>query len=476
MDVARIMSQPLAIEVASTESPQDAGASPEASAEPAPQAPDQAESPTGTASASQPQPGAPPAAADQDADADEPGRSGSVPGGGDGERRLRGPLGRRRRGRGERPPREPAAAETREPESALPLADGENLSVAAMPEQPLPRELLERGRRAAQSALNAQSDKLHKVLADAGVGSRREMEELIVAGRVSVNGQPAHVGQRVLPTDQVRINGRPLQRRQSGPGKPPRVLIYHKPSGEIVSQDDPQARPSVFERFPKVAGGRWISVGRLDLNTEGLLVVTTSGDLANRLSHPRFEVEREYAVRVAGQLTDEQRQRLLEAVELDDGPARFTRLEDAGGQGMNHWYRAVIKEGRNREVRRMFDAIGLQVSRLIRIRFGSIALPRSLARGRFMELAPGWVEAWLHDLGIGSEAVRGRPAGAGPRRPDGARRGKPPGGRPAGGARQPDPMTSTVSYIANGTHPHSPRANPGLQNRFRRPKSGRGFG
>jgi len=218
-------------------------------------------------------------------------------------------------------------------------------------------------------------------------------------------------------------------------------------------------------------------VGRLDLNTEGLLVVTTSGDLANRLSHPRFEVEREYAVRVAGQLTDEQRQRLLEAVELDDGPARFTRLEDAGGQGMNHWYRAVIKEGRNREVRRMFDAIGLQVSRLIRIRFGSIALPRSLARGRFMELAPGWVEAWLHDLGIGSEAVRGRPAG---RRSAATRWGspreKPPGGRPAGGARQPDPMTSTVSYIANGTHPHSPRANPGLQNRFRRPKSGRGFG
>jgi 23S rRNA pseudouridine2605 synthase len=355
----------------------------------------------------------------------------------------------------------------------LPLADGENLSAAAMPEQPLPRELLERGRRAAQSALNAQSDKLHKVLADAGIGSRREMEELIVAGRVSVNGQPAHVGQRVLPTDQVRINGKPLQRRQ--PGKPPRVLIYHKPTGEIVSHDDPQARPSVFERFPKVSGGRWLSVGRLDLNTEGLLVVTTSGDVANRLSHPRFEVEREYAVRVMGELTDEQRQRLLEGVELDDGPARFTRLEDAGGQGVNHWYRAVIKEGRNREIRRIFEAIGLQVSRLIRIRFGSIALPRSLARGRFMELAPGWVEAWLHDLGIGSDAMRSRPAG-GPRRPDGPRRGKPSGGRPGGPARQPDPMTSTVSYIANGTHPHSPRANPGLQNRFRRPKPGRGFG
>ena len=469
------MSQLPAIEVASTDASPDADASSDtssqASPERGPQAPDQVVAgPEGTASA--PDAGEPLESAD--GGGDEPSRPAAPPAGGEGERRLRGPLGRRRRGRGDRPPRESAAAEPREAESSPALADGDDLSAAAMPEQPLPRELIERGRRAAQSALNSQSDKLHKVLADAGIGSRREMEELIVAGRVSVNGQPAHVGQRVLPTDQVRINGRPLQRRL--PGKAPRVLIYHKPTGEIVSHDDPQARASVFERFPKVSGGRWISVGRLDLNTEGLLIVTTSGDLANRLTHPRFEVEREYAVRVAGQLTDEQRQRLLDGVDLDDGPARFTKLEDAGGQSLNHWYRAVIKEGRNREIRRMFDAIGLQVSRLIRIRFGSIALPRSLARGRFLELAPGWVEAWLHDLGIGAEAIRGRPAGAGPRRPDGARRGKPSGGRPSGGARQPDPMTSTVSYIANGTHPHSPRANAGLQNRFRRPKPGRGFG
>jgi 23S rRNA pseudouridine2605 synthase len=310
------------------------------------------------------------------------------------------------------------------------------------------------------------------VLADAGIGSRREMEELILAGRVSVNGLPAHVGQRVLPTDQVRINGKPLARRQ--PGKPPRVLIYHKPSGEIVSQDDPQSRPTVFERFPRVSGGRWICVGRLDLNTEGLLLATTSGELANRLTHPRFEVEREYAVRVVGQLNDEQRQRLLDGVELEDGPARFTCLEDAGGQGLNHWYRAVIKEGRNREVRRMFEVAGLQVSRLIRIRFGSVQLPRSLVRGRFLELAPAWVEAWLHDLGLGIEEMRNRAGG--PRRSEGQRRGKPGGGRPSGPGRQPDPMTSTVSYIANGTHPHSPRAGHGIQNRFRRPKPSRGFG
>jgi len=469
------MTEPLTVGVASSETPQDAEASPTAPADPASQAPEQAARSGPMPPESEPDSDAPLAATDDEGSEQPPGEASgpaSSAGAGDGERRLRGPLGRRRRGRGERPNREGAPTEPRQAEALLPLADGEDINVAAMPEQPLPRELLERGRRAAQSALNAQSDKLHKVLADAGIGSRREMEELIVAGRVSVNGQPAHVGQRVLPTDQVRINGKPLQRRQ--PGKPPRVLIYHKPTGEIVSHDDPQSRPSVFERFPKVSGGRWISVGRLDLNTEGLLVATTSGDLANRMTHPRFEVEREYAVRVVGLLTDEQRQRLLEGVELEDGPARFTRLEDAGGQGVNHWYRAVIKEGRNREIRRMFEAVGLQVSRLIRIRFGSIALPRSLARGRFLELTPGWVEAWLHDLGIGSEAIRGRPGG--PRRAEGPRRGKPAGGRPGGAARQPDPMTSTVSYIANGTHPHSPRANPGLQNRFRRPKPGRGFG
>jgi len=466
------MSQPLVNGVAPAGSPQDPAARPEASNEAAAPA-SQAEAPARMSPGPQAEEGEPPATGEAEVEG-SPVRSGPSSGSPDGERRLRSPLGRRRRGRPDRSSREGATAEAREPEAQAqaPLADGEQLNVVEMPEQPLPRELLERGRRAAQSALNAQSDKLHKVLADAGIGSRREMEELIVAGRVSVNGQPAHVGQRVLPTDQVRINGKPLQRRQ--PGKLPRVLIYHKPSGEIVSHDDPQARPSVFERFPKVSGGRWLSVGRLDLNSEGLLVATTSGDLANRLTHPRFEVEREYAVRVAGELTDEQRRQLLEGVQLDDGAARFTSLEDAGGQGLNHWYRAVIKEGRNREVRRMFDVVGLQVSRLIRIRFGAIALPRSLPRGRFLELAPGWVEAWLHDLGIGTEAVRSRPGG--PRRADGPRRGK-PGSRPGGVPRQPDPMTSTVSYIANGTHPHSPRANPGLQNRFRRSKPpGRGFG
>jgi 23S rRNA pseudouridine2605 synthase len=369
----------------------------------------------------------------------------------EGERRHRGPHGRRRRVRGERPVRAdaPAAAPASEPGTAAADAPAVELGEApplAMAEQPLDPAVLERGRRAAKVALDAQSDKLHKVLADAGVGSRRDMEELIVAGRVSVNGQPAHVGQRVLPTDQVRINGKPLNVRRV-PGRPPRVLLYHKPAGEIVSQDDPQARPSVFAKLPKVSGGRWIAVGRLDFNTEGLLVLTTSGELANRLMHPRFEVEREYAVRLLGELTPEQHGRLLEGIELEDGPARFSRLEDAGGQGVNHWYRVVIAEGRNREVRRIFEALGMQVSRLIRIRYGAVQLPRALSRGRFQELAPAWVEAWLHDLGLAAEEVRSRPGAPG-RKPTGPRRGK-PGPRPGGGGpRQPDPMNSTASYFS----------------------------
>lgn len=240
------------------------------------------------------------------------------------------------------------------------------------------------GDRAVHAQLEAVAPKLHKVLADAGVGSRREMEELILAGRVSVNGEPAHVGQRVEPTDQIRVNGKPLQRRTP---KIPRVLLYHKPAGEIVTQDDPEKRATVFERLPQVKGSRWVAVGRLDFNTEGLLLFTTSGDLANRLMHPRFEQERVYAVRCIPALDDEAKRRLLEGVELEDGPAQFARLDDAGGDGANHWYHVLISEGRNREVRRMFEAVGVTVSRLIRVRYGPVDLPRTLKRGRFQEIS-----------------------------------------------------------------------------------------
>lgn len=240
--------------------------------------------------------------------------------------------------------------------------------------------------------------KLHKLLADAGIGSRREMEELIIAGRVSVNGEPAHIGQRVGPNDLVRVNGRPITRTNTN--KPPRVILYHKPAGEIVSHDDPGGRANVFARLPKMKVGKWLSVGRLDLNTEGLLILTTSGDLSNRLLHPRYGNEREYAVRVLGELGPQQRQSLLDGVELDDGPASFGMIEFLGGEGSNRWYRITLNEGRNREVRRMFESVGLTVSRLIRTRFGDIVLPTTLRRGRWEELDPKLVSALMVQVGL----------------------------------------------------------------------------
>ena len=241
------------------------------------------------------------------------------------------------------------------------------------------------------------AEKLHKILADAGIGSRRDMEDLIIAGRVSVNGLPAHVGQRVGPEDVIRVNGKPLARkRAAAASQQPQVLLYHKPTGELVTRDDPGSRPKVFDRLPRLRGARWIAVGRLDLNSEGLLIFTTSGDLANRLMHPRYGWEREYAVRVLGRVDDAIRAQLLSGVMLEDGPATLQSIEDIGGDddGANHWYRVVILEGRNREVRRLFDAVGLTVSRLVRIRFGPIALPPRLRRGRLQALADADPQAY----------------------------------------------------------------------------------
>ena len=229
-----------------------------------------------------------------------------------------------------------------------------------------------------------ESPKLHKVLAQAGLGSRLEMEQLILQGRISVNAEPAHIGQRVQFGDSVKINGKPIRVRIDPP--PPRVIAYHKPAGEVVTHDDPQNRPTVFRRLPKLFQGKWQSVGRLDLNTEGLLLLTSSGELANRLMHPRFGLEREYAVRVLGALSHDEKARLLQGVALDDGQAQFTSLEAGGGEGANCWYKVTLAEGRNREVRRMFEAVGHAVSRLIRIRYGAMVLPRGLKRGTFVEL------------------------------------------------------------------------------------------
>jgi len=225
--------------------------------------------------------------------------------------------------------------------------------------------------------------KIHKVLAQAGLGSRREMEELIRAGKVRVNGAVAQVGMRVQAGDVIRVGRRQVTVRDDS--KLARILLYHKPEGEIVSHDDPQGRPSVFDRLPPVRRGKWLAIGRLDYNTSGLLILTTSGELANRLMHPRYEVEREYAVRIIGKLTEEKIRQLTRGVRLEDGMARFEELEERGGRGLNNWYRVVLREGRNRIVRRMFEAAGYQVSRLMRVRFGIVSLPFGVRRGGWRE-------------------------------------------------------------------------------------------
>lgn len=245
---------------------------------------------------------------------------------------------------------------------------------------------------------NVLTEKLQKALADAGWGSRREMERLIESGVVTVNGSPAKLGDRVGALDVIRVEGRLVRRPAQEPGEAPRVLLYHKPAGEIVSRDDPEGRPSVFDHLPRVPGGRWIAVGRLDFNTEGLLIFTTSGALANRLMHPRYEMEREYAVRTVGELPVEDEQKLLNGIELEDGPAKFLTLNDEGGKGLNHWYTVTIREGRNREVRRLFEAVNLTVSRLIRVRYGAVELPSGLLRGKMKELEPADVKRWIAEL------------------------------------------------------------------------------
>jgi 23S rRNA pseudouridine2605 synthase len=219
------------------------------------------------------------------------------------------------------------------------------------------------------------------VLARSGLGSRRDMEQAIAAGRVSVNGQAATTGLRVTPTDKVTVDGRPVRLRAEAPAG--QLLVYHKPAGEMVTVSDPQGRPTVFEHLPRLPGRQWIAIGRLDFNTSGLLLFTDSGELANRLMHPRGGLEREYAVRVRGELSREQLRQLADGIELSDGLARFERIQYQGGEGANRWYGVTLREGRNREVRRMFEALGLEVSRLIRVRFGPVVLPPRLPRGKW---------------------------------------------------------------------------------------------
>ncbi|MCC6473677.1 MAG: rRNA pseudouridine synthase [Burkholderiales bacterium] len=232
---------------------------------------------------------------------------------------------------------------------------------------------------------SAAGERLQKALAGAGIGSRRRIETLIEEGRVTIDGRAARLGERTTGTQRILVDQRPVRFGAAGA---PRLLLYHKPAGEIVSRDDPQRRDTVFERLPRLRAARWIAIGRLDYNTSGLLLFTTSGELANRLMHPVHGALREYAVRVRGALGEAQMERLRRGVMLTDGLARFESVEDAGGSGSNHWYRVALREGRNREVRRMLESVGLTVSRLIRTAFGGIRLPRSLRHGQHRELDP----------------------------------------------------------------------------------------
>ena len=315
---------------------------------------------------------------------------------------------------GEQSPRE----QRRAPAAGKPRAEGKSLVIKAKklrlrsPSQDV-KEKSKRLREVRLDKEQIEPVRLQKALSASGVGSRREMEEWIEAGLVMVNGKKANLGDRVGPEDRVTAKGDVIKLKWAD--RLPRIIMYHKQEGEIVSRDDPEGRVSVFERLPQAKSSRWVAVGRLDVNTSGLLLITTSGELANRMMHPSFEVEREYAVRVLGELTPEIAKEMTAGVELEDGPAAFQRVFQRGGaeEGANQWYNVVIKEGRNREVRRMFEHFGLTVSRLIRVRFGNLGLPPRLKRGQFYELNEAEVAAvmkWSDLTMTGRKKTRGSKA------------------------------------------------------------------
>ncbi|MEM7294860.1 MAG: 23S rRNA pseudouridine(2605) synthase RluB [Pseudomonadota bacterium] len=243
-------------------------------------------------------------------------------------------------------------------------------------------------------------ERIQKILARGGLGSRREIEGWIRDGDVRVNGAAAKLGDQARAGDDVSVRG--YNYRVQTANARQRVLIYHKPEGEITSRKDPEGRPSIFDQLPRLRQGRWVAIGRLDINTSGLLLVTTDGELANAMMHPSSEIEREYAVRTFGCATDEQLQRLKTGVELDDGPAQFDRIEDRGGQGRNHWYHVVLREGRNREVRRLWASQSLTVNRLARVRYGNVRLPRWLKPGRWADLAAEQLQQMQADFNLSS--------------------------------------------------------------------------
>lgn len=244
------------------------------------------------------------------------------------------------------------------------------------------------------------SERLQKVLARAGYGSRRQIEDWIRAGRIEVDGETATLGCSISGREKIRIDGKPVSCAAALSRTSHRTLMYHKPVGELTTRSDPEGRPTVFDRLPVLKTGRWISIGRLDLNTSGLLLLTTDGDLANRLMHPSGEIERVYAVRVLGEVDEDMLGRLRAGVRLEDGMAAFTDILDAGGAGANHWYHVTLREGRNREVRRLWESQGVQVSRLARVRFGPIDLPRQLRPGKFRDLTRQEAVALYRSVGL----------------------------------------------------------------------------
>ena len=336
-------------------------------------------------------------------------------------------------------------------------------------------------------------EKLQKVLARMGLASRREVEDWIAAGRVKVNGKIAALGQRVDLHDAIALDGRLLKREEAAEVVR-RVLIYNKPDGEICTRDDPEGRPTVFDRLPRPKEGRWINIGRLDINTTGLLLFTTDGELANRLMHPSYEMDREYAVRVRGEVTEEMIERLKTGVMLEDGPARFTDIKQApGGEGFNHWYHCVVMEGRNREVRRLWESQGLVVSRLKRVRFGPVFMTSDLPMGRWREMGQREVDILSEEVGLKPVALPdmkaktrekldrlqrkvAKPIGRGERRPrvlrsadnaDAPRERQ--GDKPA---RKPRPADGRGEQ-SRGT-PVAERPNDVNRNRGKRPEAGKG--
>lgn len=255
--------------------------------------------------------------------------------------------------------------------------------------------------------MEAATEKLQKVLARHGLGSRRELEEWIQAGRVSVNGKVAELGARVAEDDLIRVDGRRIQVQAST--RAPRVLRYHKPVGEVSTRKDPEGRPTVFDALPRLRRGRWIAVGRLDVTTSGLLLFTDDGELANRLMHPSYEVQRRYAVRVLGRLSEEDAARMREGITIDGQLHRIEAVVDAGGEGRNHWYHLTLAEGRNREVRKLFEACGLAVSRLIRLAYGPVELGRGLRPGRFEDLEPAGLRALFEAVDLNVEIPEPKP-------------------------------------------------------------------